>query len=874
MKKTFLLPLASAVFVAALAFTNLASAQSTWTNTASGNWLTGANWSTGTAPDSSNAVAVFTNAITASWTNDTVTVGTISNLIGSGSVVVGNNGIATDVIELATTSDKPTIFVTNSGTIFMYANVTGTNGFSKTGGGILAFRFNGDNMTYTGDILLGGGTLSLEKDSSLGNVANNILVGATSTLLSAPGANSGTVTLTNTRGIVVSNGVTLSVQNNNATTFTTINGNISGAGDLAFVGPSAGVSDLTSYKFTFGGTNTSTGQTTVQMGAKLTLGSTGVLSTNLSISGGSGTWAGVDLGGTTQNLTRFAPASASTTARTIVLSNGTLNVTNAAGAFTFNGTNGTVLDMSGLTAFTFNGAIGNRNITIQPNISTGADFNTNYVYLATNGIGSNSITAGTILVGGASGGSAGSGNEARLLLGKINEIGATSFTIGGFNGSGVVAFGAGISGGSVKLTGSNGIARMGLLVVGETSSGSRRGFGTLDLGTANASISNAYVGVFGASSITNLTLTNQITMAGGTFDALNLYLGAVTNTSIVSSVITNISIFQQNGGTNTIGLLRMGDDRSTAASDTLAFQSSYNLVGANAVLKAQTIDAGTNAVFGANASRTLRMSNNATLQNASGVDLSVTGFNNTAAGRMNIALDGNGTVEADSGRSVTFGANTRLSGAGDLTKTGAGTLILSSGIAGANTGALNISNGVVQLNATGVAAAGTVTSVAVGSGATLLISQSEQVNNTAAVTLSGGTISRAGGVSETFGTLTLTGNSFLNFGGVSEAANLTFGTLNLGGYNVSVSGFALNNQLKYAAASEASGLSLLSSFSFDNSYTTSFSPGTSTFTITAIPEPSTYLAAAGLIGLMLWPARRRLLRDAKSILALRSGRRA
>jgi len=73
---------------------------------------------------------------------------------------------------------------------------------------------------------------------------------------------------------------------------------------------------------------------------------------------------------------------------------------------------------------------------------------------------------------------------------------------------------------------------------------------------------------------------------------------------------------------------------------------------------------------------------------------------------------------------------------------------------------------------------------------------------------------------------------------------------------VSVSGFALNNQLKYAAASEASGLSLLSSFSFDNSYTTSFSTGT--FTITAIPEPSTYVAAIGLLALMLWPLRRRL----------------
>ncbi len=31
-----------------------------------------------------------------------------------------------------------------------------------------------------------------------------------------------------------------------------------------------------------------------------------------------------------------------------------------------------------------------------------------------------------------------------------------------------------------------------------------------------------------------------------------------------------------------------------------------------------------------------------------------------------------------------------------------------------------------------------------------------------------------------------------------------------------------------------------------------------TFTITAIPEPSTYVAAIGLLALMLWPLRRRL----------------
>jgi len=49
-------------------------------------------------------------------------------------------------------------------------------------------------------------------------------------------------------------------------------------------------------------------------------------------------------------------------------------------------------------------------------------------------------------------------------------------------------------------------------------------------------------------------------------------------------------------------------------------------------------------------------------------------------------------------------------------------------------------------------------------------------------------------------------------------------------------------------------------FTFTNGgiCSSSWHEGNSTFTITAIPEPSTYVVAIGLLALMLWPLRRRL----------------
>jgi hypothetical protein len=141
----------------------------------------------------------------------------------------------------------------------------------------------------------------------------------------------------------------------------------------------------------------------------------------------------------------------------------------------------------------------------------------------------------------------------------------------------------------------------------------------------------------------------------------------------------------------------------------------------------------------------------------------------------------------------------------------------------------------------------------------LLISQNLQVNNSAAaVSLSGGTIRTASGVSEVFGNLSITGSGFLDFGTTSYAnAN----TISFGTYNYTPSALLTINNFNFGSTMTfGSNLNSadLATFSFTNGGIASSSWDGTTFTITAIPEPSTYLAALGLLALMLWPLRHRL----------------
>ena len=148
----------------------------------------------------------------------------------------------------------------------------------------------------------------------------------------------------------------------------------------------------------------------------------------------------------------------------------------------------------------------------------------------------------------------------------------------------------------------------------------------------------------------------------------------------------------------------------------------------------------------------------------------------------------------------------------------AATVTLAGSSANTFTGITKVSEETLQLNKTADTDATTV-DIEVNSDASLRLSASGNVDDTAEVTLSGGTILRGGNVSEIFGSLDVTHASLLDFGA-------------------------------------------------DNAVRNGFTTGTEGghFTITAIPEPSTYLAAAGLLSLMLWPSRKRLIKDAKKIL--------
>jgi fibronectin-binding autotransporter adhesin len=405
------------------------------------------------------------------------------------------------------------------------------------------------------------------------------------------------------------------------------------------------------------------------------------------------------------------------------------------------------------------------------------------------------------------------------LTGALRNISDTNTYGGAITLSSQAAIGA--DAGTLNLTNTINNGSFRLIIVGAgnvTSSNVISGSGDLlkqDAGTLTVTGNNSFggnsavfidkgtiqVGTGGTLGTTNGTSTGWINMgasvSGRNGDTFLLALDAgVTIANPIDSryYSPDVSGNQTIGGSNTTG--------TTTFSGTLALHDNVTLTAAN--------------------SGTVLFSGQ--IQNGS-----ISGANNQTAGQALIGGVG-----------------------GSVTKTGAGTVVF----AGANnyTGTTTISAGTLELGSTGSLTA--TSSVVVSTGGTLLLGNSDQINNSAGLTLGGGTFTPAGH-SETLGTLTLSANSTIELTLGDNSQDIRFSDYARTGGLLSI-----NNWTTIAGTSGTAGRLLFStSATFDstelaNVQFTGFGTGAQLISfgggfneLVPVPEPSSIVAALGLIGI-------------------------
>ena len=216
-----------------------------------------------------------------------------------------------------------------------------------------------------------------------------------------------------------------------------------------------------------------------------------------------------------------------------------------------------------------------------------------------------------------------------------------------------------------------------------------------------------------------------------------------------------------------------------------------------------------------------------------------------------------------------------------VTKSGASALSLT----GANTysGSTTVNGGSLSLGTTGSLAS---TNLSVTGGSTLLLGASSQLASGAALSMNNGTLSMGGGSStraavNSINSLTLTGNSTIDFSSLSGNSSLTFQSINLNGFSLSVlnwngtnlwgnnssvdgaltklyTGSILGGNMLNGAFSNInfySGSSIGSGFMGNGSWS-----GGGISEIVPVPEPGVILAALMLVGWLIFSQRALLVR--------------
>jgi autotransporter-associated beta strand protein/T5SS/PEP-CTERM-associated repeat protein len=755
----------------------------------------------------------------------TINAGTVAisngSSFGSSTVTFGSNG--TTVAALASMQVTNNYALTGNGTMDVGANVltnsgviSGAGSLTKAGAGTLVLgvpvNFSRTN-TYTGGTTINAGTVAISNRSSFGS--STVTFASNGTTVAA------LASMQVTNNFALTGNGTMDVGAN----ILTARGLISGAGSLTKAGAGTLILNVPNAATYTGGTTVNGG--TLSLNAGATLPDAGPVTV---------TGAGSVL---VQVFNDFN-VGASASGRQLVVSNG--------------GTVGTLIGVIGR-----NSTASNNEATVTGSNSLWT--NSTSIYVGYDGSGNSLVISNggtaigyTVFIGTF----ASSSNNSVLVTGANSRLNTSSTLYFGYGGSGgnslVIS-----NGGTVAASSSDiGVSSINnsALVTGAgslwTNSGTLRlgpnntnnALTVSDGGTLAASAISIAANAIGSSGTLNIGRfgTND---TAGTITAPTIAFGAGTGvinlnqsdaTTITAAISGNGAVKQLGTGTTTLSASNTYTGDTTISAGTLRF-STENSAGRSRII--QTTLNSLVEFLGSG-----RMTNQMTAFQY--------GFAESfeAAGQVTLA-DTASSISVASGKTVT--GSGQFTGTGGLTKNGLGTLSLTA--ANNFSGPVAVQSGLLNLNASSGAAAASISSVSVASGATLLLSRSDQVNNGATVSLSGGTIRRGGNVGEVFGNLTISTASFLDYGAANDAGTIRFGTYAPSAL-LTVQNFLPGNKLQFGNTISSTDLNNTSLFQFSNGFTTGTESGF--FTITAIPEPSTYLAALGLLALMLWPLRRRL----------------
>jgi autotransporter-associated beta strand protein len=420
--------------------------------------------------------------------------------------------------------------------------------------------------------------------------------------------------------------------------------------------------------------------------------------------------------------------------------------------------------------------------------------------------------------------------------------------------------------------------------LGTTASGTTVANGA-DLNLNNVSYTTAEPLTLNGSGISNggaLSNSGTSTFAGPINAATNATINAGGGTLNLTGGISKNGTTLTFAGGGTVNITTNGITGSSPNSDlvvdgttvVLSAASSYN--GPTTIQNSGTLKLGGNNVLPGSPQTAMTVNTGSTFDLASYSDgvASLTGDSSAIVKNSVAGGTSTFTVNPANGVSTTFagviaGTNGGTQGDVALQKNGAGTLVLT----GANTfsGTTTINGGTLTVAAPSGSALGATSNVLVNWGATLLLGANNQINNTATMTLAGGTFAKgdfgAGSASSAgVGALSLTASgSTIDFG-TGAVGVLSFASFAPGAFTLTITnwtgapgivGSGTTDRLIFASDQIAN----LGNFVF-----TGFGSGAREIDlgnghyeiVAAVPEPSTFITAAlTLLPVGLRLARRR-----------------